>query len=112
MFKGSGIKEKELIKEKVVEVCRELGIRIREYYPLRLPREGDFRKDSDWDILLVTGRELSWRERLRLSGEIRKRLAKRGMAVDVLVISRKKLESLKNDPGYIHRYALSEGIRV
>ncbi|ASJ06775.1 nucleotidyltransferase domain-containing protein [Thermococcus pacificus] len=106
------MKEKELIKKTVVEVCRELGIELGEVILFGSRARGDFRKDSDWDILLVTERELSWRERLRLSGEIRKRLAKKGMPIDVLIISREKLERLKNDPGYVYSYALSEGIRV
>ncbi len=103
---------RELIKTTLVEVCRELGAGLEEVILFGSRARGDFRKDSDWDILIITERELSWRERLRLSGEIRKRLAKRGMPVDVLIISREKLERLKNDPGYIYRYALSEGIRV
>ncbi|ASJ01449.1 nucleotidyltransferase domain-containing protein [Thermococcus gorgonarius] len=106
------MKEKELIKETVVEVCRELGIGLEDIILFGSRARGDFRKDSDWDILIVTGRELSWRERLHLSGEIRKRLAKRGMPIDVLIISREKLDKLKNDPGYVYSYALSEGIRV
>ena len=104
--------EKGLIKETVVEVCRELGIGLEEVILFGSRARGDFRKDSDWDILIITERELEWRKRLRLSGEVRKRLAKRGMPVDVLIISREKLERLKNDPGYVYRYALSEGIRV
>jgi len=103
---------RELIKTTVVEVCRELGVRLEEVILFGSRARGDFRKDSDWDLLIITNRDLDWPERLRLSGEVRKRLAKRGMPVDVLVISRKKLERLKNDPGYIYRYALSEGIRV
>ena len=103
---------RELIKATVGEVCRELGVRLEEVILFGSRARGDFRKDSDWDILIITERELGWRERLRLSGEVRKRLAKRGMPADVLIISRKKLESLKNDPGYVYRYALSEGIRV
>ena len=103
---------RELIKTTVVEVCRELGVRLEKVILFGSRARGDFRKDSDWDLLIITNRDLDWPERLRLSGEVRKRLAKRGMPVDVLVISRKKLERLKNDPGYIYRYALSEGIRV
>ena len=101
-----------LIKTTVAEVCRELGIKVDEVILFGSRARGDFRKDSDWDILLITERELEWKERLRLSGEIRKRLARNGMATDVLIISRKKLEELKNDPGYIYSYALSEGISV
>jgi len=29
---------------------------VRGGYPLRLPREGDFRKEGDWDILIITER--------------------------------------------------------
>ena len=106
------MEERKLIKATVADVCRELGVRLDRVILFGSRARGDFKKDSDWDILIVTKRELDWRERLRLSGEIRKRLAKRGMPVDVLVISRKKLESLKNDPGYVYHYALSEGIMI
>jgi len=106
------MEERKLIKATVADVCRELGVRLDRVILFGSRARGDFKKDSDWDILIVTKRELDWRERLRLSGEIRKRLAKRGMPVDVLVISRKKLESLKNDPGYVYHYALSEGITI
>ncbi len=106
------MKGKELIKTTIVEVSRELGVGLEEVILFGSRARGDFRKDSDLDVLIITERELSWRERLRLSGEIRKKLAKRGMPVDVLIISRKRLESLKNDPGYVYSYALSEGIRI
>lgn len=66
--------EKEPIKETVVEVCGELGIGLEEVVLFGSRARGDFSEDSDWNILLVTGRELGWKERLRLSGEIRKRL--------------------------------------
>ncbi len=51
-----------LIKTTVAEVCRELGIKVDEVILFGSRARGDFRKDSDWDILLITERELEWQE--------------------------------------------------
>ncbi|NJF25786.1 nucleotidyltransferase domain-containing protein [Thermococcus sp. Bubb.Bath] len=79
----NGIK---LIRETVKAVSKELGIPVVDVILFGSRAKGNARPDSDWDILIVTVEKLDWKERLKLTGEIRKRLAKGGMASDILVI--------------------------
>jgi len=104
--------EIELIGETVKAVSKELGIPVVDVILFGSRARGDFRNDSDWDILIVTAKKLDWKERLKLTGEIRKRLAKAGMASDILVVSREDLSRLRDAKEYIYYYALREGVNV
>jgi predicted nucleotidyltransferase len=106
------MKEIKLIRETVKAVSKELGISVVDVILFGSRAKGNARPDSDWDILIVTAKKLGWKERLNLTGEIRKRLAKAGMASDILVISRGDLSRLKDSKEYIYYYALREGMKV
>jgi predicted nucleotidyltransferase len=106
------MREIKLIRETVKLVSKELGIPVVDVILFGSRARGNARPDSDWDILIVTAKKLDWKERLKLTGEIRKRLAKAGMALDILVISREDLSRLKDAKEYIYYYALREGIKV
>jgi len=106
------MQEKSIIHDEVMRVSRKLGIEVREIILFGSRARGTARKDSDWDILILTDRPLGWRERLRFTGDIQRELARKGLATDILVISKDELERIKDSKEYVYYYALREGVRI
>ena len=72
--------------------------------------KGDFRPDSDYDVLAVVSDSLEPRERLRLSSSCRLQLAKMGIDADVLVKSPDEIRDYRDNRGSIVHEALGSGI--
>lgn len=70
----------------------------------------DFRKDSDYDILIVINENLSPQEKIPILTKIRKSLLQFEIRSDVLIQSKNELEKNKNLPGHIIRNILKEAI--
>ncbi|CAD5243725.1 Nucleotidyltransferase [Thermococcus camini] len=109
---GESMEVRKLIHDTVINVCREQGVNVVEIILFGSRAKGTSREGSDWDILLVTENQVKWRKRVHLTGEIRKRLAKKGLAMDILVVSKEELERLRDSKEYIYYYAIREGIPV
>ncbi len=70
----------------------------------------DFRKDSDYDILLVINENLTPQEKIPILTKIRKSLLQYEIRSDILIQSKNELERNKNLPGHIIRNILKEAI--
>jgi len=66
--------------------------------------------DSDYDILIITNKELSPKEKIPLKTAIRKALLKQDIRTDILIQSRKEIRKKKLLPGHIIRNILKESI--
>lgn len=73
---------------------------------------GDYRKDSDWDFLVVIDKEIEQREKREIASEIRKNLVYSGMTADIIIISEKYYQERIHDIGNIVYYAVKEGMAV
>ena len=73
---------------------------------------GDFRPDSDYDVLAIVSTSLNRKERLRLSSRCRQRLAQLGVDADVFVKSPDELRDYGDKRGSIVHEALDSGIRL
>jgi len=73
---------------------------------------GDAREDSDYDLLVITDRQLTAEVRYKVSGDIRKTCARQLVPVDVIVKSRDEFELQKQIAGTIVHNAVSEGVTV
>ncbi|BBO18464.1 nucleotidyltransferase domain-containing protein [Candidatus Brocadia pituitae] len=73
---------------------------------------GDYRKDSDWDFLVVIDKEIGHREKREIASEIRKNFVYSGMLADIIIISEKYYQERLNDIGNIVYYAVKEGMVV
>ncbi len=95
---------KKVIEEKDIAVLKILlfGSRAR----------GDFNVDSDWDFFVVIGDEISREERLDITVEIKRKLAKLRIPNDIIIASASEVEKRSEDLGDIIYYALKEGIEV
>ena len=66
--------------------------------------------ESDYDILLITKKQLSPREKLPIRTKIRKSLLLIGIRSDILIQSKSEVDKKKKLPGHIVRKIISEAI--
>ena len=70
---------------------------------------GDFKERSDYDILVIIKVHLNIKEKMRLTGLLRKRLAKIGIDADIIIKSEDEINYYKEKIGSVVRGALKEG---
>jgi predicted nucleotidyltransferase len=74
--------------------------------------KGDFRERSDYDILVIVRVFLTIKEKMRLTGLLRKELAKIGIDADIIIKSQDELDYYKEKIGSVVKSALKEGVAL
>ncbi|MCS7365561.1 MAG: nucleotidyltransferase domain-containing protein [archaeon GB-1867-035] len=103
-FGGGGVLEG--IKRVILDVARRFGLRVEKIIFFGSRFRGDFRGDSDWDILIVVDGELDWRVRNDFWVSVRRRIE---VPVDIIVVSSGYFERYRDDVGDICYYSVREG---
>ena len=99
----------QVIKDVVIDVAREQGVKVRNIILFGSRARGNYRKDSDWDLLIIISNSLN-RETLRkLQYQIYRKLAQNRIYCDVIVVDEDYYTKYKNVVGSIAYYAHSEG---
>lgn len=73
---------------------------------------GDFRERSDYDILVIVKVFLTIKEKMKLTGLLRKELAKIGIDADIIIKSQDELDYYKEKIGSVVKSALKEGVAL
>ncbi len=73
---------------------------------------GDFRIDSDYDLLIIVPYSIDVKEKLTLKTTIRKLIVKAGISSDILIESEQELMCKNEIKGHIISTALSESIEL
>lgn len=75
--------------------------------------KNSYDKNSDFDLLIITQKTLTPREKINWCGTIDKALVKSLKApVDILLNSEEEVNIKKNFPGHIIKQAIKEGISL
>jgi uncharacterized protein len=69
-------------------------------------------KDSDYDLLIIVGKQFESSEKLKFQALIRKNLAVKNILADIIIQSKADIEIKRNLPGHIVRSAMQEGVLV
>ena len=101
---------KKIIKNTIEGVLSEYGVKPVKIILFGSRARGDYREDSDWDVLVVVENPLSRREKTLLFTEIIKALAEEFIPCDVLIKTCKEVEKLKTWVHSATKDALKEGI--
>jgi len=72
----------------------------------------DYRSDSDYDLLIIMGDNLTIQELRDIQKDIRKRLALQDIDADVLVKTQTIIDDYKMKKGNVIYNALKEGIQL
>jgi uncharacterized protein len=103
---------KEKIKKIISQVFEEKGIKVERIILFGSRARGDFRENSDWDLLIIVSNELDLEDKRKISKEIRIKLAEICIPCDVLIKSASEIEYYSNFIGTTTREALKEGVEI
>jgi predicted nucleotidyltransferase len=104
------LKMKEKIKEIINKVFEEKGIKVEKIILFGSRARGDFREDSDCDLLIIVEEKLSRDKRVEISHLIRRKLADEFIPSDVIIRSREEVEERQKVIGSVIKSAMEEGI--
>ena len=74
--------------------------------------KSNFDTESDFDILIITQINYSYKEKAELKSKIRKTLASLRIPVDILIYSQAELWISQNQHGHIIRSVLNEMVAI
>ena len=101
------------IKRIIIEEAGKLGIKVDRVILFGSRARGDYREDSDWDILVVVGGGLDWRTKRRLSSRVRVRSLKSlGISLDIIITTRDRWMAYQEQLGHLYYRVRREGIPV
>ncbi len=98
------------IKSAITSTLEEHGLGAERIILFGSRARESYRKDSDWDILVITNRRLTRREKMEISRIIRKKLAELYIDCDLILKSKHEVELCKDLLGTVTREALKEGV--
>jgi len=102
----------EEIRRIIKEELEARGLRILKMVLFGSRAKGNYRPDSDWDILVVIDKKMKFTEKWEIIDAIKIRLARLGIANDIILKSEEEAEESKDNIGNITYYALREEIEI
>ncbi len=99
----------KIIKDTIVSVARREGVRVKSIILFGSRARGDYREDSDWDLLVIVSGSPDRRTIRRLQYQIFRRLAQNKVYCDVIVVSEEYYAKYRKVVGSIAYYAQLEG---
>ncbi len=102
--------ERKIIKEVIERIFKSANVEIDKLILFGSRARGDYKKYSDWDLLIVTKRELPRKDRQKLAYLIRKELAEYFIDGDIIIKSENEIEKRKDVIGSIIKSAVKEGV--
>jgi len=99
----------QVIKNTIVSVARSEGVKIKNIILFGSRARGDYREDSDWDLLVIVSGSPDRRTIRRLQYQMYRRLAQNGVYCDVIVVSEEYYAKYRSVVGSIAYYAQLEG---
>ena len=100
------------IKNVIAGIAAELGIKVVRVVLFGSRARGDFREDSDWDLLVIIDGSYD-KETIRdFKLKVRRALIDLGITPELVVAERNIVEKYKDYKGFVYYYALSEGVTL
>ena len=98
------------IREVIDEVSGEMGIKVDRVILFGSRVRGDYREDSDWDILVVVEEE-DRKRRDEFWLRVEDKLVKCGIIPEIIVVEKSTFNKY-NHPGVVFYYAEREGVAI
>jgi|DewCreStandDraft_4_1066084.scaffolds.fasta_scaffold21590_3 predicted nucleotidyltransferase len=100
------------IKKIILEILYSMKISIKDIILFGSRARGDYKKNSDWDILIIVKNKISIYKKREIAQNIRKKMADFFIDADIIVKNQKEINYYKNFFGSVVREALKEGISL
>ena len=100
-----------LIKQIILEESKKLGVKVEKIILFGSRARGDYREDSDYDILIIVKEKPDAKRFIKLQSRIRVRLYKTlRREIDLIIITKKRFEERRKLWGSLEQTAAEEGI--
>lgn len=103
-FKGAKMREE--IKRTILKVAEKYGIEIEKIILFGSRARGDYKEDSDWDVLVITKEKTDWKTRKKFWLEVVRLIP---VYVDLIVVDKKTFEEKSRFVGNIAYESKLEG---
>lgn len=100
------------IKETITLTLNAENIDTTGIYLFGSRARGDFSTKSDYDILIVTGKTLGMKEKIKLFTQLTRVLARQKYNVDIVIKSQEESNYYRSKIGHIVRSAFNEGMQI
>ena len=101
------------IKEIILNIAKEMNIEIDKIILFGSRARGDYREDSDYDILIVTKEKLEKEKKIRFSFQVHCALINYfSLPIDLIVTDLESFEKYKNWKSYVFYFAENYGVRL
>ena len=102
----------KLIREVILNTAKKYGIEIDRIILFGSRARGDYRENSDWDILIVTKKKLDWKKRNEFYADISWELVNKNIAPEIIIVDKETFEKHKHLAGFVYYWAEKEGVLV
>lgn len=96
----------------IKEALAQNGIEARKFILFGSRARGDYRQDSDWDLLVVIDKAITFPEKRVLTAKIKRKLGECRIPNDVILKSESSFSADKDIIGNISFFAQKEGIEI
>ncbi len=100
------------IKEVILSTAEKHGIEVDKIILFGSRARGDYKEESDWDILIVTKEKISNEKKVALIVKLKIIFAKLNIPNDIIVKSSDELDEEKRYSYTISSVALNEGVSI
>jgi len=100
------------IKRIIIEELEKENIKVHKIILFGSRARGDFKEDSDWDVLIIVEDDIERKKKFLLISNLRKKLAKKLLDVDLIIKNKSELSFYENFYGSVIFEALKEGIEL
>ncbi|MEM5830447.1 MAG: nucleotidyltransferase domain-containing protein [Candidatus Aenigmatarchaeota archaeon] len=101
------------IKEIIIQTAKEMNIEIDKIILFGSRARGDYREDSDYDLLIVTKEKLDKEKELKFLTKVHRKLVEiLEKPIDILIENEKDFEEESKYLGYIYFWINKEGIKI
>lgn len=101
----------QLIRKIILEEAGKQGVKVEKIILFGSRARGDYREDSDYDILIIVREKPDARRFIKLHSRIRVKLYKTlRREIDLVIITEKRFEEKKKLWGSLEQAAAEEGI--
>ncbi|MEM5828357.1 MAG: nucleotidyltransferase domain-containing protein [Candidatus Aenigmatarchaeota archaeon] len=99
------------IKEIILQTAKEMNVEIDKIILFGSRARGDYREDSDYDILIVTKNDLEKEKKEKFLSTIEVELIKLlEVPIDLILIDKKSYEEDSKYVGYLYYWVEKEGV--
>jgi predicted nucleotidyltransferase len=100
------------IKRIIIEELEKENIKVHKIILFGSRARGDFKEDSDWDVLIIVEDDIERKKKFLLISNLRKKLAKKLLDVDLIIKNKSELGFYEDFYGSVIFEALKEGIEL